>query len=213
MTLSRAAFARRSTVITCAAALICATAPAAGAATAGTEKASSAQTSAQPATLLGELAAAGKSSGSGTFTSSDGVTGALQRQVADAGTESGAAAAKYPKCRGTFKHAVADVTLQESMKHGIPWIVKLRKANSKFGVINFSAQIYANNHQANVYQPHVEPWNYQFHGPLPRPFSVVKSSKKYTMPRGATVSFLWTWYSVAKPTQGAYRYVNCTFKP
>lgn len=213
MKLSRNTLVRRSAITASAVALICATAPAAGAATTQPAKVATARTSAQPAALLGELAAAGSPSGSGTFSASDGVTSALQSQVADTRTTSGAAAAKYPKCRGTFKHAVADVTLQESMKHGIPWIVKLRKANSKFGVINFSAQIYANNRQANVYQPHVEPWNYQFHGPLPRTFSIVRSSKKYTMPRGATVSFLWTWYSVAKPTQGAYRYVTCTFKP
>ncbi|MCX4826002.1 hypothetical protein OG883_40720 [Streptomyces sp. NBC_01142] len=122
-----------------------------------------------------------------------------------------AAKAKLPKCRGTFRHAVGKVTLQESKKYGIPWGLKLSKRMAPQGIIRLKAQIFANKREANVYQPHTEPWNYHFHGPLPRTFNPKGKAKKYTIKRGDEVSFLWTWKSVSKPKSGGARFVNCRF--
>ena len=122
-----------------------------------------------------------------------------------------APAAAYPACHGTFpSNGVANITVQSSAAHGIPWVVKLTSANSRFGVVVLSAQIYANNRQANVYAPHTEPWNYNFHGPLPRKFQKVGGGT-YTMPDGATVSFLFVWHSAAHPPEGGYAYLNCKY--
>ncbi|MEU9126153.1 hypothetical protein AB0C96_41190 [Streptomyces sp. NPDC048506] len=142
----------------------------------------------------------------------------LRKQAAAAGPRTTATAmaakSKLPKCRGTFKHAAATVVLQESMKHGIPWVVKLTAANAPQGRVNFNAKIFANKREANVYQEHPnKQWWYQFHGPLPRKFDVKGSKKDYKMQRGDDVSFLWTWRSVRDPRSGGYRVVNCEFKP
>ncbi|MEU8589956.1 hypothetical protein AB0C59_23605 [Streptomyces sp. NPDC048664] len=202
---------RRTGVVGCLAAMLCGAAAAPGTAASDHRVATTAVREApRPGDLLARLGAEGVSSGGGSY-GAGGVAAALRKDAGQARPT--AAAAALPKCRGTFKHATADVTLQESMRYGIPWGVKLRPANSRFGVVNLSAQVFANSRQANVYQPHVEPWRYHFHGPLPRTFHIVRSNRTYTMPRGATVSFLWVWHSVARPSEGAYRYVNCTFKP
>lgn len=113
-------------------------------------------------------------------------------------------------CMGTFDHKASVVTLQQSPTAGIPWLIKLTPANAAFGEVNMSAQIYVDNNRANVYDPHIEPWNYQFHGPLPRTFQRFGGGT-YTMHTGSEVSFLWTWNSVAQPAQGGYGFVNCVY--
>ncbi|MFI1496128.1 hypothetical protein [Streptomyces platensis] len=54
--------------------------------------------------------------------------------------------------------------------------------------MRFSAKIFANGREANVYRTHKELWSYHFHGPLPRTFDVKGSRKKHTMKRGGNVS-------------------------
>jgi hypothetical protein len=166
------------------------------------------------ADLLHSWAATGQPSGGGTLDSLKGqqLTAALQgRPVVNARAEAQPAAAAYPACHGTFpSNGAANIVVQSSAVSGIPWGVNLTPANAQFGVVTLSAQIYADNRQANVYAPHTEPWNYQFHGPLPRTFQVIGGGS-YKMPSGATVSFLFTWHSAAKPTQGGYAYLNCQF--
>ncbi|MGX1762559.1 hypothetical protein ACWIG5_37675 [Streptomyces lydicus] len=138
------------------------------------------------------------------------------RKLATAGPHAAVAAkkSKLPKCRGTFKNRAATVVLQESKRHGIPWVVKLTSGNSPMGRVNFDAEIFANKREANVYQMHPnKQWWYQFHGPLPRTFDVKGSRKHYTMKCGDDVSFLWTWKSVRHPGSGGHRFVNCEFKP
>ena len=115
-------------------------------------------------------------------------------------------------CTGTFDDTSAVVTLQES-KASIPWGVRLKSMNSVLGSVAFSNQSYADNYQANSYQPHYEPWNYWFHGNLANPFPIVKSSLTHTMKIGSSVSFLWTWHSISKPASGGYAWVNCTYDP
>ncbi|MFH8634946.1 hypothetical protein ACH4CC_34550 [Streptomyces lydicus] len=161
---------------------------------------------ARVATLLAKLRAQGIAQGDGSLAD-------LQRQVENGPTSAVSAARGLPKCRGTFRAVSGTVTLQESMRHGIPWGVKLSAGNAPQGVVKFSAQIFANKREANVYRTHKELWSYHFHGPLPRTFDVKGSRKKYTMKRGDDVSFLWTWKSVSKPRSGGYRFVNCEFKP
>ena len=162
--------------------------------------------------LLQAWAAAGAPAGGGTLDSPEGqrLTETLHSTSA-ARPSAAAAAAAYPACHGTFpSNGVANITVQSSAAHGIPWVVKLTSANSRFGVVVLSAQIYANNRQANVYAPHTEPWNYNFHGPLPRKFQVVGGGT-YTMPDGATVSFLFVWHSAAHPSEGGYAYLTCKY--
>ncbi|MFE7838922.1 hypothetical protein ACFU53_23605 [Streptomyces sp. NPDC057474] len=156
------------------------------------------------ATTLAALRDRGVVQGAGTLDD-------LARQASAPGPATTAAKAKLPKCRGTFRHTTGTVTLQESKKYGIPWGVKLSKKIAPQGIIRFKAQIFANKREANVYAPHTEPWNYHFHGPLPRTFDPKGKAKKYTIKRGDEVSFLWTWKSVSKPKSGGYRFVNCKF--
>ncbi|MET8999217.1 hypothetical protein [Amycolatopsis sp. NPDC004169] len=161
--------------------------------------------------LLHAWADAGAPAGGGTLDSPEGrrLTEALDSTATP--QPSVAAAAAYPACHGTFpSNGVANITVQSSAAHGIPWVVKLASANSRFGVVVLSAQIYANNRQANVYAPHTEPWNYNFHGPLPRKFQKVGGGT-YTMPDGATVSFLFVWHSAAHPSEGGYAYLTCKY--
>ncbi|MEJ8646703.1 hypothetical protein WKI65_01135 [Streptomyces sp. MS1.AVA.3] len=156
--------------------------------------------------LLAKLRAQGVVQGEGSLAD-------LERQAKSGPLPSASAARGLPKCRGTFRAASGTVTLQESKRHGIPWGVKLSAGNAPQGVVRFSAKIFANKREANVYRTHKEPWSYHFHGPLPRSFDVKGSRKNYTMKRGDDVSFLWTWKSVRDPRSGGYRFVNCEFKP
>ncbi|WP_055711135.1 hypothetical protein [Streptomyces torulosus] len=157
------------------------------------------------ATVLASLRDRGVAQGAGSLDD-------LVRKASAPGPAATAAkAAKLPKCRGTFRHTTGTVTLQESKKYGIPWGVKLSKKIAPQGIILFKAQIFANKREANVYAPHTEPWNYHFHGPLPRTFDPKGKAKKYTIKRGDEVSFLWTWKSVSKPKASGYRFVNCKF--
>ncbi|MFF4600757.1 hypothetical protein [Amycolatopsis sp. NPDC001319] len=163
--------------------------------------------------VLHSLADAGAPAGGGALDSPEGrqLVQALQDTSGARPEPAARPSAAYPACHGTFpSNGTANITVQSSATSGIPWVVKLTSPNSRFGVVVMSAQIYANNHQANVYAPHTEPWNYQFHGPLPRKFQVVGGGT-YTMPKGATVSFLFTWHSAAHPTEGGYAYLNCTY--
>lgn len=75
-----------------------------------------------------------------------------------------------------------------------------------------NAQIYADGYQANVYQAHTEPWNYLFHGTVPRTFDAYGVGL-HTMPMGADISFLWYWTSITNTGSGGYRMVNCSFMP
>ena len=113
-------------------------------------------------------------------------------------------------CMDTFDNTASVATLQQSPTAGIPWLIELTPANASFGEVNMSAQIYADNNRANVYDPHVEPWNYQLHGPLPRTFQRFGGGN-YTMHAGSEASSLWTWTSVAQPSQGGYGFVNCVY--
>lgn len=195
---------RSVAAIACGAALLLTTT---GAAEAQTPKpVVSSSTDTRVAALLAQLRSQGIAQGEGSLAD-------LQRQVENGPTSVVSAARGLPKCRGTFRAVSGTVTLQESMRHGIPWGVKLSAGNAPQGVVKFSAQIFANKREANVYRTHKELWSYHFHGPLPRTFDVKGSRKKYTMKRGDDVSFLWTWKSVSKPRSGGYRFVNCEFKP
>ncbi|MDX2938603.1 hypothetical protein [Streptomyces ipomoeae] len=194
----------RSTQISVAAAAVLALVAPASAATADEQQTrSSHAASSDIATVLASLRDRGIAQGAGTLDD-------LTRQ-ASAPSPAATAKAKLPKCRGTFRHVTGTVTLQESKKYGIPWGVKLSKKIAPQGIIRFKAQIFANKREANVYAPHTEPWNYHFHGPLPRTFDPKGKAKKYTIKRGDEVSFLWTWKSVSKPKSGGYRFVNCKF--
>ncbi|MGW2650526.1 hypothetical protein ACWC2T_37970 [Streptomyces sp. NPDC001393] len=121
-------------------------------------------------------------------------------------------AATTRNCTGTFNDTSATVTLQES-NASIPWSVRLAPANASLRAVNFSNQSFADNYQANSYQPHNEPWNHWFHGNLGNPFSIIRSSLKHQMHNGSSVSFLWFWHSIARPTSGGYAWVNCTYRP
>ncbi|NQE88759.1 hypothetical protein [Nocardia terpenica] len=118
--------------------------------------------------------------------------------------------APFPPCQGTFDDTAATVTLQQSPVFGIPWLVRLKPELAYQGTINFQAQIFADNRQANVYQPHVEPWDYNFHGPLPRTFQVIGDGN-YTMHAGSEVSFLWYWTSITHSGSGGYAFNNCVY--
>lgn len=167
--------------------------------------------------LLKEWSMSGRTSGSGTWTDEDGqrlwvamnrassrISGTVQQTVL--------AASPSPRtCQGIFDNdKVSVTTLQQSPVSGIPWIIRLAPPNATFGTVTMTAQIFADNNRANVYAPHVEPWNYEFHGPLPRNFQRIGGGT-YTMHAGSQVSFLWTWASSAQPTRGGYSYVNCTY--
>lgn len=173
------------------------------------------------AALVDHWRAAGSAHGGGDLDGAEGrrVAAALSTETpADTPADTpateqapdGVAVKAFPPCHGTFNDVSAVVVVQQSPSHGIPWGVKLTPANSSLGVVNFSAQIYADRNQANVYQPHIEPWNYLFHGPLPRTFQKVGGGT-YTMHGGSTVSFLWYWRSVAQPGRGGYAYLNCVY--
>lgn len=162
--------------------------------------------------------AAGRTSGSGTWDDEDGQRLlASMRQARPALTKlrpvSYHAAGPSPHpCQGTFDNdKVSVVTLQQSPVYGIPWSMRLTPpVNAPFGVVTMNAQIFADNNRANVYAPHVEPWDYFFHGPLPRTFQRIGGGS-YTMPAGSQVSFLWTWTSTSRPADGGYSLVNCTY--
>jgi hypothetical protein len=81
------------------------------------------------------------------------------------------------------------------------------------GTVSFSTQAYADDYQANGYQPHVEPWDYAFHGYLSNPFQVAGLPVPHTMVAGSVVSFLWWWSKLPKYHAGGYAYVNCTYSP
>ncbi|MGW6454729.1 hypothetical protein ACWF94_02175 [Streptomyces sp. NPDC055078] len=191
----------RSTQLTVAVAGVLALLAPASAAAAEHETRSSHAAPSDMAAILASLRDQGIAQGAGTLDD-------LVRQAAAPGP---AAKAKLPKCRGTFRHVVGKVTLQESKKYGIPWGLKLSKRIAPQGIIRLKAQIFANKREANVYQPHTEPWYYHFHGPLPRTFDPKGKEKRYTIKRGNEVSFLWTWKSISKPPAGGYRFVNCKF--
>jgi hypothetical protein len=172
--------------------------------------------------VLADLVAQQGSNGGGTFNTSEGqkVLAALAATGQSSGPMGGLVVVPATKdpggggrmCTGTFDDNSAVVTLQES-NASIPWGVRLKPMNSVLGEVAFSNQSFADNYQANSYQPHYEPWNYWFHGSLANPFSIVGSSLKHQMKIGSAVSFLWTWHSISKPASGGYAWVNCTFDP
>ncbi|BBX87948.1 hypothetical protein MAUB_58210 [Mycolicibacterium aubagnense] len=114
-------------------------------------------------------------------------------------------------CQGDFDNVASILTLQQSPSSGIPWGIKLQPVVSDQGVVNMSVEIFVDGKLANVYEPHLQPWNYVFHGPLPRSFSVRYEADKYTMHAGSEVSFLYHWYSVTKTGSGGYGFVNCLY--
>jgi hypothetical protein len=166
--------------------------------------------------LLGTWAAASRVSGSGPLGSPQGrqLVAALQagpRSVAPAARLPAAPGGRFPTCQGTWlSSGAATVHVQQSTA-SVPWGVLLTPLSSRLGVVRFQAQIYAGGYQANVYQPHVQGWSYQFHGYVPRTFSVVGAGVPHTMHPGTVVSFLWYWNSVTQPGSGGYAYLNCTY--
>jgi len=167
--------------------------------------------------IMSGWAASGRVSPGGTWSDQDGrrLLVALsqispQREDSDRPSYLTAGASPRP-CQGIFENDKASVvTLQQSPVYGIPWIIRLTPMNEQFGVVTLSAQIYADSNRANVYIPHPGPWNYEFHGPLPRTFQRLGGGN-YTMHPGSQVSFLWTWASTARPAQGGYSFLNCTY--
>jgi hypothetical protein len=167
--------------------------------------------------LVRGWAAAGASYGGGTF--ADGRGQALRPALAATGASASgvvvgvrpaANTGNLPHCTGVFNDTSATVSLQESAS-SIPWGVSLAPANAAFGVVNFNAQIFADNYQANGYQQHTEPWDYKFHGNLGNPFQV-RGGGTHEMTSGRSeVSFLWYWSSAAAPSQGGYAYNNCVY--
>lgn len=114
-------------------------------------------------------------------------------------------------CQGDFDNGASVLTLQQSPISGIPWGITLQPVVSDQGVVNMSVQVFVDGKLANVYRPHLQPWNYVFHGPLPRTFDVLYEPGGYTMHAGSEVSFLYHWYSVSKTGSGGYGFVNCLY--
>ncbi|MBH1938387.1 hypothetical protein I5Q34_29715 [Streptomyces sp. AV19] len=135
----------------------------------------------------------------------------LRRATADGAL---AAGITIPKCQGTYKMPIADVTLKESLKGGIPWQVGLgKKLNSNLGTVNFRTQIFADGHEVAGNGTQKQKWNYKFHGTVKRTFVRQDNKKKFTLQKGRVVSFFWNWHSAAKPNVEGYRYVICQFQP
>lgn len=114
-------------------------------------------------------------------------------------------------CEGVFNNTASTMTLQQSPTAGIPWRVDLAPIVSDQGLVNFNVQVFVDGKMANVYQTHIEPWDYIFHGPLPRTFDVKFAPGTYTMHTGSEVSFLYYWQSVTKSAAGGYGFVNCLY--
>lgn len=122
------------------------------------------------------------------------------------------AAAQYPPCSGTFDEPSAVITLQESPT-SIPWSAPIKASTGIQGIVFYANQTFADGYQANSYQPHIEPWNYFFHGSLSNPFPVVGANLTHSMHDGSEVSFLWYWFNIPIPRAGGYAFVNCTYHP
>ncbi|MBO2450747.1 hypothetical protein J4573_26830 [Actinomadura barringtoniae] len=123
-----------------------------------------------------------------------------------------ARAAAFPPCTGIFDEPSATVNI-ESGPTSLPWSAPIKASTGIQGTVYYANQTFADGYQANSYQPHVEPWDYFFHGSLSNPFPVVGANLSHTMQDGSEVSFLWYWFNIPYPAAGGYAFVNCTYKP
>ncbi|WP_157931761.1 hypothetical protein [Mycobacteroides abscessus] len=116
-----------------------------------------------------------------------------------------------PPCNGTWAgEAIANV--EQTPQGGIRWAVKLLPMDAKYGIVDFETEVIINNSMVvNGYQPHIEPWNYLFHGSIPKIVQVSGSPAGYTLKSGDVLHFIWMWTSVADGQSGAMTELQCVY--
>lgn len=107
-----------------------------------------------------------------------------------------------PTCDGAFPShdpggALVGTAYLQQTTTKLLWSLDLAATQAPLGVISFNVDVVGDGYPANVYGAHVVPWNYNFHGTVPRKFPVKGLNCEHELAPGSVVEFTWKWVSVA----------------